>query len=223
MRNPHLGLLLAVFTLGCNSPSSDLSSAKTAPTVPAPAPKTASVAPQGALSATLIVNRDHYSLTPSLADPLTQATLQGLTNSKEDWVTAKRFATPAVDLRFQITNTSSTPMNLLVDSDRNKIGLSLSGPSVIAQQFNTACPEIYFMGRWVHLEPGESHDIALTGLTYGDRCKPGRAYWLAPGEYELTMNFQAAVLAGDLPTGSDHPRGDAITLRAPAVTLTVSP
>ena len=100
---------------------------------------------------------------------------------------------PRVALGLRIRNSSGRPLHIRVSGDATTLRMQLDGPGVIAALGGGDQTERYECGRWLRLEPGAHHDLAIARLEYGDRAKRLGLYWTEPGRYQLRVGFDTTV------------------------------
>jgi hypothetical protein len=100
-------------------------------------------------------------------------------------------ASPQVDLKLELTNTGKEEVKVQVRGNANKLTLDLKGPGafyapVVIQNFIPVRrpPEV------LTVAPGKT--VTITDMQTLGFPKPGtgsQAYWTAPGEYTLTVDY----------------------------------
>jgi hypothetical protein len=97
---------------------------------------------------------------------------------------------PAIAAIGQITNTGKEKVTIYVDGDPNTLTLTLTGPGVVPANVGGAFTTDFRIPKAVVLEPGKSHEIAITSLADGFRRATRYIYPTAPGEYKLSATYQ---------------------------------
>lgn len=97
---------------------------------------------------------------------------------------------PAIAVTAQITNTGKDKVTIYVDGDPNTLTMTLTGPGVVTANSNGAFTTDFKLPKAVVLEPGKSHEIAITSLADGFRRASRFIYPISPGQYTLTATYQ---------------------------------
>ncbi len=102
---------------------------------------------------------------------------------------------PTVDLKLELTNTGKEEVKVRIRGNENKLTGELKGPGVV---YAPIVPQNFLPVRKppevVTIAPGKS--ITLTDVQTLAILKPGtgsQAYWTAPGEYTLTVDYNLGV------------------------------
>lgn len=151
------------------------------------------------LVATLIANKDTYTLDPAQSG-------QAFRDKLEAARKANRPAPgmpPKVDLTLRITNNTDAPITLRIGGDESRVVLKLEGPGAVTIPNLIAMTMDFRMGTPVTLEPGKSHDIAITSLAFGMRGVSEYAFWTEPGDYTLAATLVAAEGEGQRAAASE--------------------
>ena len=97
---------------------------------------------------------------------------------------------PALAITARVTNTGKEKVTIYVDGDANLLTMTLKGPGVVTAESGGAFTTDFRLPKAVALEPGKSHEIALTSLTDGFRRASRYIYPTSPGEYTLSATYQ---------------------------------
>ena len=110
-------------------------------------------------------------------------------------------ATPKVDLKLVVKNTSDMAISVHKSGDSVVLDLELKGKGAVSAAPNLAFTTDFRLPQAVEIAAGKSVEFPLTTLTSGFRGASKFAYWTAPGEYELIATWKSAV--SPAPEGSD--------------------
>jgi hypothetical protein len=126
---------------------------------------------------------------------------------------------PAVDLVFELRNTSKHEMHCLLGDDDMSFALELEGPGAMSVQAARAFTQEKRRHRIEKVAPGKTLSLPIKRLAYGYRGEAYRAYWTAAGDYTLTATL-------NIQLGWHDPQEEVISmksfgLKADAVKLTV--
>lgn len=130
---------------------------------------------------------------------------------------------PAVGLKLELTNTGKDPLKVQYDGNAHKLTLDLKGPGVVYApiRIQNFLP-IRRPPKTVTIAPGKSAVIAeVPTLAFPKPAVGSQAYWTAPGEYTLTVDYLVGV--SPAPRGS-RDSGDGfgfVTVRSVPLTLKV--
>jgi hypothetical protein len=130
-------------------------------------------------------------------------------------------ATPAVDLKIEVTNTTDKPLKLWAGGDPVVLTVRLKGKGALDLDPPLAFTEEFRSPVVVEIAAGKSHTFALKALTSGFRGRAHFAYWTAPGEYELVAELKSAT--NPAPKGAKEVRDDfgLVTLTSKPFKVTV--
>ncbi len=158
--------------------------AETRPAKPEPGPKN-----DIGLTATLIANKDTYTLDPAQSGKQFRDSLDTKPNELRP---AKLPAPPKVDLTLRITNTTDKPLTISLGGDDSAIDLVLEGNGSLNKPNNGPMTMEFRMGTPVKIAAGKSHDIPVKSLASGKRGISTYSYWTESGDYTLTATLTYA-------------------------------
>jgi hypothetical protein len=170
-----LAALVLATTLAADNPASQL----------AAGPKN-----EAGLTATLIANKDTYTLDPTQSGKDFRDKLDAMKNARGRMGPGGNLPTPpAVDCTLQITNTSDHAITLTTGGDDSQITLKLEGPGAVTVDHNVPMTMEFRIGKPTTLAPGKSMEIKISSLAFGMRGISQYAYWTEPGDYTLTATL----------------------------------
>jgi hypothetical protein len=100
---------------------------------------------------------------------------------------------PAVDLQFEVVNTSDKAIQIWHKGDPVRLVLDVTGPDAMRVHSNRPMTLEFRLPVPMTLEPGKSLQIPITSLTFGHRGVSEMAYWMKAGEYSIVANFHTAI------------------------------
>lgn len=130
---------------------------------------------------------------------------------------------PQVDMTLRIVNRSKQRVDFWSDGDAVTVTLRLEGagavtaPMPVMHTMEMRSPKVVTLG------PGETFDLPVTKLEFGERGDSIRAYWTRPGDYEIVPSFETAVRPawpGTSPAGEGFGR---VMLAGPPLRVHVLP
>ncbi len=145
-----------------------------------------------ALQACLEVRQLEYELTKELAG-------RGVVGLKPDQRGGVRNlpAVPSVEMVLHIKNTSDQAITLNKGGDQSRLELQLVGPGAVTlDNLPVMMTREFRMGQDVKLQPGESMDLPVEGLSFGMRNLTGRCYWTQAGVHYLVASYTTPVNGG---------------------------
>jgi hypothetical protein len=145
--------------------------------------QTPAVAPK-ALAATLIANKNTYTLDPVQSGAAFRDLLKNLRTTGK---TAP--AAPTVDFTLRITNHSESAQTFPIGGDESQLDMKLEGPGAVTIDNLVAMTMEYRMGNPVTLAPGKTYDIPVTRLAFGTRGIARLAYLTEAGDYTLAVTL----------------------------------
>ncbi len=148
---------------------------------------------KGLLTATLVANKEAYTLDPAQSGPAFRKQLADLSTSGN-----MAPPTPAVDLTLRLTNTGNKDLTIPIGGDATQIDLKLAGPGAVTVHNNVMMSMIFRMGKPVTIAPGKDYELKISSLSFGKRNMSEAAYWTEPGDYTLTATFTCRLEDGTL-------------------------
>ena len=100
---------------------------------------------------------------------------------------------PQVDLTLRIINRSKQRVDFWSGGDPVTVTLRLEGPGAVSAPMPVMHTMEMEPPRVVTLGPGETHDLPITKLEFGERGDSVRAYWTRPGDYSIVPSLETAV------------------------------
>jgi len=159
----------------------------------------AATAPQGALSATLVANKESYALDPGQSGKEFRDKIDGLKQARGRGGAAAPMP-PTVDLTLKITNTSEKAVKFEVGGDSSLLTLELKGPGAVTWERMIPMTREFRMGTPVTLEPGKSYEMKISSLAAGERGMTQYSYWTEPGDYSVGATLSVTQEGKDKPT-----------------------
>jgi hypothetical protein len=151
----------------------------------APAPVAGPKNEQG-LTAAIVVNKNSYLLNAAQSGKAFRDQVDAAKNARGAGGLSQP---PAVDLTFQITNTTDKDVTISVGGDDSQINLVLDGPGAITANNNVAMTREFRRGKPVLVAAGKTADVKISSLAYGMRGISKYAYWTEVGDYTITATL----------------------------------
>lgn len=130
-------------------------------------------------------------------------------------------AAPAVDLAVEIRNTSDKAVTVWVSGDPVVLTLTLKGKGALNVAPPLAFTKEFRVPSGVEIAPGKTHVIPVKALQSGYRGAAHWAYWLEPGEYELTAALKTAMKPAPMGAKEGNDGFGAVTLSSAPFKLSV--
>ncbi len=142
------------------------------------------------LTATLIANKDTYTLDPAQAGKEFRDKLDAVKNSRGRGTGGAGVPNPpAADCTLRITNTTDKDITITTGGDDSQINLKLEGPGAVTMEHLVPMTMEFRIGKPTTLAPGKTMDIKISSLAFGMRGISQYAYWTEPGDYTLTATL----------------------------------
>lgn len=164
-----------------------LRAAETAPANPVSGPKN-----EMGLTATLIANKDTYTLDPSQSGKDFRDKIDAMRRGN-----GRAPTPPAVDLTLRLTNTTDKDLTISIGGDESTISLKLEGPGAISINPNMAMTMEYRSGKPLAIAAGKTADIKISSLLNGQRSMTEYNYWTEAGAYTVTATLTYPNAKGD--------------------------
>jgi len=100
---------------------------------------------------------------------------------------------PQVDMTLRIINRSKQRIDFWSEGDPVTVTLRLEGPGAVTAPMPVMHTMEMRPPKVVTLGPGETFDLPIPKLEFGERGDSARAYWTRPGDYTIVPSLQTAV------------------------------
>jgi len=130
---------------------------------------------------------------------------------------------PQVDMTLRIINRSKQRVDFWSDGDPVTVTLRLEGigavtaPMPVMHTMEMRPPKVVTLG------PGETFDVAITKLEFGERGDSMRAYWTRPGDYSIVPSLETAVRPAWPGTAPDGEGFGRVMLAGPPLRIHIDP
>ena len=162
---------------------------------------TGSTKPKGAPLELTVTGKSTYEL--DLGGKTSDEYAKMISDAKE--AGGRMPATPKVELKLTVKNTSAKAIKIHKGGDSVVLELELKGKGAVSVAPNLAFTTDFRLPTEVDLAAGKSIEFTLTALTSGFRGASKYHYWTAPGEYELIASWKTGV--SPAPEGSEANEG----------------
>ena len=136
------------------------------------------------LTATLVLNKDTYTLDPSQAGKDFRDKIEAMRKG-----TGRPPALPQVDMVLRLTNTTDKDITISIGGDDSRVSLKLDGPGAISINPKMAMTMEFRMGKATLIPAGKTTDIKISSLMNGMRGVTEYNYWTEPGSYKVTPSL----------------------------------
>jgi len=130
---------------------------------------------------------------------------------------------PQVDMTLRIVNRSKQRVEFWSDGDAVAVTLRLQGPGAVTAPMPVMHTMELRLPKVVTLGPGETFDLPITKLEYGERGDSARAYWTRPGDYLIVPSLETAVRPAWPGTTADSEGFGRVMLAGPPLRVHVDP
>lgn len=130
---------------------------------------------------------------------------------------------PQVEMTLRIINRSKQRVEFWSDGDPVTVTLRLEGagaltaPMPVMHTMEMRPPKVVTLG------PGETFDLPISKLEFGDRGDSVRAYWTRPGDYSIVPSLETAVRPAWPGTTVDGEGFGRVMLAGPPLRIHVDP
>lgn len=132
-------------------------------------------------------------------------------------------AAPLVDMTLRIVNRSKQRVEFWSDGDGVTVTLRLEGVGAVTASMPVMHTMELRAPKVVTLGPGESYDLPITKLEFGERGDSVRAYWTRPGDYSIVPSLETAVRPAWPGTSVDSEGFGRVMLAGPPLRVHVDP
>jgi len=130
---------------------------------------------------------------------------------------------PAVDMALRIINRSKQRVEFWSNGDPVTVTLRLEGPGAVTAPMPVMHTMELRAPKVVTLGPGETFDLPITKLEFGERGDSVRAYWTRPGDYSIVPTLETAVRPAWPGTSVDGEGFGRVMLAGPPLRVHVDP
>jgi len=130
---------------------------------------------------------------------------------------------PQVDMTLRIVNRSKQRVEFWSDGDAVAVTLRLQGPGAVTAPMPVMHTMELRLPKVVTLGPGETFDLPITKLEFGERGDSARAYWTRPGDYLIVPSLETAVRPAWPGTTVDSEGFGRVMLAGPPLRVHVDP
>ena len=130
---------------------------------------------------------------------------------------------PRVDMTLRIINRSRQRVDFWSDGDPVTVTLRLEGAGAVTAPMPVMHTMEMRPPKVVTLGPGETFDLPITKLEFGERGDSVRAYWTRPGDYSIVPSLETAVRPAWPGTTADGEGFGRVMLAGPPLRIHVDP
>jgi len=130
---------------------------------------------------------------------------------------------PQVDMALRIVNRSKQRVEFWSEGDAVAVTLRLEGPGAVTAPMPVMHTMELRLPKVVTLGPGETFELPITKLEFGERGDSARAYWTRPGDYSIVPSLETAVRPAWPGTSVDSDGFGRIMLAGPPLRVHVDP
>lgn len=130
---------------------------------------------------------------------------------------------PPVDMTLRIINRSKQRVEFWSDGDPVTVTLRVEGPGAVTAPMPVMHTMELRAPKVVTLGPGETFDLPITKLEFGERGDSVRAYWTRPGDYTIVPSLETAVRPAWPGTSVDGEGFGRVMLAGPPLRVHVDP